>query len=62
MVVGPDNATVPLLRITTTFSGPNDIFIAVFGSTFSGPNDIFIAVWGPLLVGPMGGLNSGTLL
>ena len=23
-VVGPDNATVPLLRITTTFSSPND--------------------------------------
>ena len=32
--VGPDNATVPLLRIITTpFSGPNDIFIAVSGST-----------------------------
>ena len=31
MVVGPDNATIPLFRITTTFSGPNDI--AVLGST-----------------------------
>ena len=33
MVMGPDNATVPLLRITTTFSGPNDMFIAGLGST-----------------------------
>ena len=33
MVVGSDNATVSLLRITTTFSGLNDIFIAVLGST-----------------------------
>ena len=34
MVVGSNNATVPLLRITTTFSGPNDIFIAVLRSTY----------------------------
>ena len=33
MVVGPNNATVPLLRITTTFSGPNGMFIVCLGST-----------------------------
>ena len=54
--------TYLLLFLGPLLVGPNDIFIAVFGSTFSGPNDIFIAVWGPLLVGPMGGLNSRTIL
>ena len=34
MVMGPDNATVPQLRITTIFSGPT-MFIVVLGSTFS---------------------------
>jgi len=27
------NTTIPLLRITTPFSGPNDMFIAFLGST-----------------------------
>ena len=31
MIGGPVKSTVLLLRITTTFSGPNDMFIAVLG-------------------------------